>query len=285
MFGRRRKKRQDPATDPRETGIVDVPAEQATAPSKPDKSADVFRGQGPWDAAEAAPELRRVDFGSLRIPVTRDVQLQVNMSKKKDQVVGVTLASGKTMLQVIPLAAPKSAGLWDELRAEISDELTKAKAQVREFEATFGPELRAVVPVPGKTNEAGDPVGRPMRFFGIDGPRWLLRGIMRGEGALDPRAAVRIEEVFQSIIVVRGESPAPPRELLELTLPPETRDGVKRVRARSRRQSTSTESESTAAPSPETGADTSADAADAVTTSDENGENDQNTVEGSRQHS
>ncbi|MDS1268829.1 DUF3710 domain-containing protein [Lipingzhangella sp. LS1_29] len=239
MFGRRRKKQKSQQTDAREIGIVDVPEELRSTPAEPNKPADVFRGQGPWDAAEDVPEVRRIDFGSLRVPVVSDIQLQVNMSKKKEQVVGVTLVSGKTMLQVIPLAAPKSTGLWEELRSEIQEELTKAKAQIREFEGTFGPEVRAVIPVPGKTNDSGNPVGRPVRYFGVDGPRWLLRGIMRGEGALDPRVAARIEEVFQGIVVVRGENPLPPRERLPLKLPPETRAGIKRAREQAAQEDSS----------------------------------------------
>lgn len=62
-----------------------------------------------------------------------------------------------------------------------------------------------------------------MRFIGVDGPRWFLRGVIRGEGAVRPEAAARIEEIFAGIVVVRGHHPVPPRDLLELRLPNQSR--------------------------------------------------------------
>ena len=60
-----------------------------------------------------------------------------------------------------------------------------------------------------------------VRFVGIDGPRWFLRGMFSGTAAADPAAAVPLEAVLSQVVVVRGEHPMPPRDLLELRLPPE----------------------------------------------------------------
>src|SRR6476661_7780744 len=40
-----------------------------------------------------------------------------------------------------------------------------------------------------------------------------------GEAALDRSAAAGLEELFRQIVVVRGENPMPPRDLLQLRLP------------------------------------------------------------------
>ncbi|GAA3727976.1 DUF3710 domain-containing protein [Salinactinospora qingdaonensis] len=217
MFGRRRKKRSDNDT-------VDTP--EAVAPPssvvEPVKEDDRFRAQGPWDVSEDAPQTRRVDLGSLRIPMGADVEVQVNVAKQQNRVIGVTIINGQTALQVQPFAAPKSSGLWNEVREEIRGEISQSGGKVEDFEGTFGPELRAIVPVPGKTNEQGQPLGQPARFIGVDGPRWFLRGVIRGEGAVKPDVAARIEEIFAGIVVNRGDSPVPPRDLLELNLPPGT---------------------------------------------------------------
>jgi hypothetical protein len=60
---------------------------------------------------------------------------------------------------------------------------------------------------------------RPARFIGVDGPRWFLRGVIAGAGATDPAAAAQIEDVFRSIVVVRGTTPMPPRDLIPLRMP------------------------------------------------------------------
>ncbi len=45
---------------------------------------------------------------------------------------------------------------------------------------------------------------RLARFIGVDGPRWFLRGVIAGEAAVDPGAAAQVEDLFRSIVVVRG---------------------------------------------------------------------------------
>jgi hypothetical protein len=55
----------------------------------------------------------------------------------------------------------------------------------------------------------------------VDGPRWFLRGLFAGAAAADPAAAAPLEAVFREVVVIRGEQPMPPRDLLELRLPPE----------------------------------------------------------------
>ena len=36
---------------------------------------------------------------------------------------------------------------------------------------------------------------------------------------MNPDAAAPLEEVFRNVVVVRGDAPLPPRDLLQLTLP------------------------------------------------------------------
>jgi len=53
----------------------------------------------------------------------------------------------------------------------------------------------------------------------VDGPRWFLRGVISGAAATDPEAAAQIEELFRSVVVVRGSAPMPPRDLIPLRVP------------------------------------------------------------------
>ena len=60
---------------------------------------------------------------------------------------------------------------------------------------------------------------RIARFIGVDGPRWFLRGVVGGAAATDVEAAAQIEDLFRSIVVVRGTTPMPPRDLIPLRMP------------------------------------------------------------------
>jgi hypothetical protein len=66
---------------------------------------------------------------------------------------------------------------------------------------------------------------RIARFIGVDGPRWFLRGVISGKGAVDPGAAAQVEDLFRSIVVVRGTTPMPPRDLIPLTVPANVQPG------------------------------------------------------------
>lgn len=219
MFGRRRKKRAKSGADDTAPAVSPRPGPV----TEPAKAEDKYRAQGPWDVSEESPDTQRVDLGALRIPVGADIEVQVNVAKQQNRVIGVTVVNGQTALQVQPFAAPKSSGLWDEIRGEIAAEIAQSGGKSEEFDGTFGPELRTLLPVPGKTNDKGQQLVQPARFIGVDGPRWFLRGVVRGEGAIRPEAAARIEEIFAGIVVVRGGQPIPPRDLLELRLPPQAR--------------------------------------------------------------
>jgi hypothetical protein len=54
---------------------------------------------------------------------------------------------------------------------------------------------------------------------GVDGPRWFLRGVISGDAAVDPQLGAVMEELFRSVVVVRGTAPMPPRDLIPLHMP------------------------------------------------------------------
>jgi len=81
----------------------------------------------------------------------------------------------------------------------------------------FGPELVAEIPVAAAAGGAVET--RVARFIGVDGPRWFLRGVIAGDAAVQPEAAALVEDLFRSIVVVRGSVPMPPRDLIPLRMP------------------------------------------------------------------
>ena len=112
-------------------------------------------------------------------------------------------------------------------RAEIAAEVRGAGGRSEESDGSFGVELMAHVPA-----EPGQPASgmKLVRFVGVDGPRWFVRGLFTGPAAGGEPAAL-LEEVLRDIVVVRGEHPVPPRDILELRLPPEARQAFEEHQA------------------------------------------------------
>ena len=81
-------------------------------------------GIGPWDAAHA-PErpgsAGRIDLGSLRIPAVDGMQIRLESPGGSSQEVSaaVLVLAGST-LELRAFAAPSTAGIWNELREDIT---------------------------------------------------------------------------------------------------------------------------------------------------------------------
>ena len=194
--------------------------------------------QGPWDEADVPDDGRpRVDLGALRVPAVPGMELRVDVNAQQ-QVVGASLRSGESLLQLSAFAAPRAGGLWDEMRAEFARGASGQGASLREVDGPFGRELAGTVlvtpPVPAGQPAPAGPVRRDARFLGVDGPRWFLRGMISGPAAADPEAAAPLEAAFRQVVVVRGVGPMPVREQLALTLPPQAAEQIARQQAAAR---------------------------------------------------
>ncbi|HVT63575.1 MAG TPA: DUF3710 domain-containing protein [Mycobacteriales bacterium] len=174
---------------------------------------------GPWDVAHLPKEdeTPRVDLGGLLVPIHDGVELRVEV--QDDVVVGAALFDGNSQLIVSAFAAPKSSGIWDDVRTEIADSLKGTGGGGEHIEGAFGTELRARIP-----DETGGT--QAARFIGVDGPRWFLRGLLSGPAATDNSQARRLEAVFRDIVVNRGGDAMAPRDPLPLHLPREAFEAV-----------------------------------------------------------
>jgi hypothetical protein len=61
----------------------------------------------------------------------------------------------------------------------------------------------------------------PVRFIGVDGPRWFLRAMIVGSAAVESAKAVPFERLLREVVVVRGTEALPSREHVPLRLPKE----------------------------------------------------------------
>ncbi len=177
------------------------------------KSAPADRATcGPLDLSEANPAMPFIDLGALRIPPRENMQMRLEIEESTKRVVAVTLDLSGSTVQCQVFAAPRSTGLWNEIRGQVADQLLKQGGNSTEVQGVFGPELDAHVPV-------ADGQPRHVRFVGVDGPKWFLRGVISGPAADGGDAGSAIEDVFRSLIVSRGTEPLPPRELLAMRVP------------------------------------------------------------------
>lgn len=182
-------------------------------PEEHPKSAPEDRATaGPLDESEANAVRPYVDLGGVKILPRPELGLRLEVEESSKRVVAVSLDYKGSTLQVQPFAAPRTAGLWHEIRLQTMDQVGRQGGRITERSGPFGPELIAEIPVTG-----AEP--RIARFVGVDGPRWFLRGVIAGKGAVDPEAAAHIEDLFRSIVVVRGNTPMPPRDLIPLQMP------------------------------------------------------------------
>lgn len=237
MIFRRRRKDDEPGAAEAVEADVDESPEAAgaddtgdDAPSSGELDVEAldtrsWRGAGPWDVTEVdltiepLPGRARIDLGSMVITGFGGAELRLQVSEETQQIMSAMLIKGDSALELGAYAAPRSGGLWPELREEIIEAATEAGGSAALVEGPFGVELRRLLPVTAPDGEQGY---QPSRMWVVEGPRWLLRGILYGQAALeeglDPPVADLLT-AFREVVVRRGEEAKAPGDLLSLTIP------------------------------------------------------------------
>jgi len=189
---------------------------------EPDQDVAAGRGRGPYDVREVsdADGVPRVDLGGLLVVTPEGVELRLQADQATGAVSSVLLATEGAGLELRPFAAPKSGGLWDEVRREIVAEAAKQGGTATETEGEHGHELRLQVPV--RTPDGRNAL-QVSRVVGVEGPRWFLRGTFLGTAASEPDPDGPLELAFRELVVVRGQMAMPPRDALPLRLPHDAR--------------------------------------------------------------
>ncbi|HYH75957.1 MAG TPA: DUF3710 domain-containing protein [Arthrobacter sp.] len=213
VFGLGRKAKKEEVAEPDAPALPEDVADESA--DRTGRSAT-----GPFDVSEISSRDGYVDLGALLVAPSEGLQLRLEVEEATQRVVAVTMDLNGSSLQLQAFAAPKSEGLWDEIREQIGQSVGSQGGQVEEIEGQFGTELVAKLPAGAADGSQGY---RVARFVGVDGPRWFLRGVLGGAAAMDRDAAAPLEALFRRIVVIRGDSPMPPRDLLQLRLPKDAR--------------------------------------------------------------
>lgn len=255
IFGRgksRRTEADDEPVDPTETGpesdaIVDD-AEAAAADTAPDAGDALdlealddaeWREDGPWDVdevddVESDADGPRIDLGAMVLTGVPGSELRLQVAEDTQQIVSAMLVIESTVpgpdgagsqpvtsaLELGAYAAPRSGGFWAELREEISASAIEAGGSATLQEGPFGVELFRLFPV---TTPDGEEGYQPSKMWVAEGPRWLLRGIVYGQAAIEESdespVVADVVAAFRKVVVRRGDEPMAPGDLLPLTMP------------------------------------------------------------------
>lgn len=172
------------------------------------------RETGPFDRSEVDDLGERIDIGGLLLPAA-PMQLNFDVDQNTQNVRSVSILRDGSSFQLSVFAAPRTEGIWWEVRPILATEIQRQGGTAEEHDGVFGRELLARMPVQAD-GRTGTQVSR---FFGIDGPRWFLRGVVTGPAAADPQVAEPLEDLVRQIVVVRGTEAMAPRDAIALKLP------------------------------------------------------------------
>lgn len=201
------------ATPPATDAEAALPA-PAGASEKPASAMD--RNEGPFDGDDFEDHDSYLDLGALLIKPVPGLQLRLEVEESTQRVIAVALEIGGSRMQLQVFAAPKTDDLWPGISSQIATGIADQGGETETKSGRFGKELLARVPQQAPDGRAGHVV---LRFLGIDGPRWFLRAVIGGAALTDPAESKTMEDALAQVVVVRGDTPMPPTELLPLTVP------------------------------------------------------------------
>ena len=177
---------------------------------------DANDADGPFDIDDfddpSTAALARLDLGSVLIPMPEAGQVQVELTEGGvPSAVWVVTPNGR--FTVAAYAAPKTAGLWREVAAELADSLRKDVDKVSIEDGPWGREVVGIA-----KPEQGQPPG-VVRFIGVDGYRWMIRCVVNGPQDRIVTLAAEARTALADTVVRRGETPLPVRTPLQVELP------------------------------------------------------------------
>jgi len=170
----------------------------------------------PLDRSEVEDDSDYLNLGAIWLRGQQGMELRLEVNEQEQQITGVTAVIGESAVQLQAFAAPRTEGVWIDIRNEIAASIVDAGGTAEVLTGEFGEELLTRMPQAGPD---GRTVFMPARFVGVDGPRWFLRAVVSGRAAIEPAAAEAVHDVIRTTVIDRGEEAMPPRELLPLRLP------------------------------------------------------------------
>lgn len=234
IFKRKKKAAEEPQAEQTIAGLnaaASTEATQAPAKTAPDTKAEAAddaagapvaqkalqdTSEGPFDGDDFEDHDGYLDLGALLIKPVPGLQLRLEVEEATQRVIAVALEIGGSRMQLQVFAAPKTDELWPGISTQIATGIADQGGETETVSGRFGNELLARVPQEAPDGRKGYVV---LRFLGVDGPRWFLRAVIGGAALTDATESKAMEDALAQVVVVRGDTPMPPTELLALTVP------------------------------------------------------------------
>ncbi|WP_306506840.1 DUF3710 domain-containing protein [Corynebacterium sp.] len=267
-FGKKNKDEQTEAAapaaeNPAGTSTDKEPAATASAPETAAKSADAAEASasaGPAGAVHAVEHdaingdmgpfdgdsvdisqfnfedfsVGLLDLGSVRIPLPKGSQVQVEMGETGPRMLHILTPHGR--MTPVAFAAPRTSGQWAESAADILSGLESDGFSAQLEDGPWGSEIV------GSNDKGG------IRIIGVEGPRWMYRLTLAAPAGKEAELAQLGREVVARTFVYRGEDPILAGNPLPVVLPQQLAEQVQQALQQRQQQA---EANGSAAPSTE----------------------------------
>ncbi|MCZ9308521.1 DUF3710 domain-containing protein [Corynebacterium uberis] len=187
---------------------------QPGAEEEPAVTHDAVNGTtGPFDGDQVAIEdFDFSDFsngvlnlGSLKLPLPKESQIQVEMGEEGPRMLHVVTRYGR--ITPVAFAAPTSTAQWRQAVSEIMEKMTEDGLNPQIEDGPWGREVVA-------RGTAGI-----IRLIGADGPRWMLRFTLAGPLEMADELTEQGRQLVARTFVYRGDDPILAGNSLPVTLP------------------------------------------------------------------
>mgnify|MGYP001941912299 CR=1 FL=1 len=146
-----------------------------------------------------------LNLGSIRIPMPKESQVQVEMGEDGPKMVHIVTRHGR--FTPVAFAAPRKGGMWEQSSEEIIEGM---RAEGMPVTVERGPWGREIV---------GTGTNGVIRIVGVEGPRWLYRATLAAPTGREDDLAELGRQIIARSFVYRGEDPILAGNSLPVVLP------------------------------------------------------------------
>ena len=146
-----------------------------------------------------------LNLGSVRVPLPKESQVQVEMGEQGPKMVHVVTRHGR--ITPVAFAAPRTGGLWEQSAEEIIQGMRSEGMPVEVQQGPWGKEI------------VGTGSNGVIRIIGVEGPRWLYRVTLAAPAGSEQALAETGRETIARSFVYRGEDPVLAGNSLQVVLP------------------------------------------------------------------
>ncbi|ACP33040.1 DUF3710 domain-containing protein [Corynebacterium aurimucosum] len=173
-----------------------------------------------------------LDLGSMRIPLPKGSQVQVEMGQDGPRMLHILTPHGR--MTPVAFAAPRTPGQWAESAEDIVQGLEADGFAAHPEDGPWGSEIV------GSSDKGG------IRIIGVEGPRWMYRLTLAAPAGKEEELAKLGREVVARTFIYRGEEPILAGSSLPVMLPQQLAEQVQQ--ALKQRQQQAADADNTAAP-------------------------------------